>query len=112
MAFHDARNIAEDFFIQCHSFKDWLIHDHPQLKKAVEQHINATPELALAADYANMQKHSAISNPRSQHRIEKVNVHNKIDLTPERDAFLSSATFTVTLANGRGLNGLALPSRA
>ena len=56
------RNVY-DFFVACHSLKDYLIHDDtfPANKKAaIDDYINQTPVLAICADFANLWKHSKL----------------------------------------------------
>lgn len=56
------------FFIECHSFKDWLINDDDVLKELgwekkeelIEDFVHSTYELQLCADIANGKKHRRI----------------------------------------------------
>lgn len=79
----DAADAAEEFFVQCHSFKDWLKKELPAGAEDVDKYINANEALALAADFCNSSKHAGLSKaPRSGKDIQKINTHMKIDLMP------------------------------
>jgi hypothetical protein len=93
----DARDTAEDFFIQCHSFKDWLKKELPAGAADVEKYINTKEALALAADYCNSSKHAGLRTaPRSGKDIQKINTHMKLDLTPR--GFVASSRLEINVS--------------
>jgi hypothetical protein len=94
----DARDAAEEFFNQCYHFKDWLKKDATiDAGKSVEKYINASPALALAADYCNSFKHAGVDGKtRSGKDIQKINTHIKMDITPS--GFVTSSRLEVTIS--------------
>jgi hypothetical protein len=94
----DARDAAEEFFNQCYHFKDWLKKDATiDAGKSVEKYINASPALALAADYCNSFKHAGVDEKtRSGKDIQKINTHIKMDITPS--GFVTSSRLEVTIS--------------
>ncbi|MDA9934365.1 hypothetical protein N9B88_01220 [Rubripirellula sp.] len=53
------------FFVECHSFKDWLKNDPTFTRKNsdIERHVSDTPLLAICADFANGKKHLECTQP-------------------------------------------------
>lgn len=102
----EAKACGESFFIQCHSFKDWLKNEHPKLAKDIEDHITNSSALALAADYANTFKHGGLSgSPRSGRKIEGINQHTHLDLSGRGP--ITSAKLEITV-DGVKIDALAL----
>jgi hypothetical protein len=68
-AIHTARHELHSFFVQTYQLKDALIADGTNTgitRKQIEDAITASPELALLADLANLDKHDHLSRaPRS-----------------------------------------------
>ena len=92
-----AKEATEDFFSHCYHFKDWLIKEFPNLKQAVEDHINRSLPLSLAADYCNTFKHGELDRkPRSRQHLEAVLQHTKLDLTA--NGFVASAQVEIKTA--------------
>lgn len=57
------------FFVECHSFKDWLINDpsyDDYSKREIENFVTCNFELALCADVANGKKHLVCHNRRNR----------------------------------------------
>src|SRR5664280_2882564 len=79
----DARDAAEEFFNQCYHFKDWIKKDASiRVDQDVEEFINFSSAMQLAADYCNSLKHAGLDKrSRSGKEIERVNTHMKLDLT-------------------------------
>jgi len=94
----EAKEAAEEFFTHRHHFKDWLIKELPNnLKQAVEDHINDSVPLSLAADYCNTFKHAGLDRkPRSGQHLDAVLQHTRIDLTPQ--GFVASAQVEIKTA--------------
>jgi len=90
----DAADAAEEFFVQCYHFKDWLKKAYPKLSKDIEQHITDSQSLSLAADFCNTRKHAGI-NRQSRHgeHIVAVNTHMKIDMKP--NGFVASSDIAI-----------------
>ena len=58
------RNELHAFFVQCYHLKDLLLRDDPSgIACSLERRITTTPELALIADLANLDKHGKLSKP-------------------------------------------------
>lgn len=93
----DARDATEDFFNQTYHFKDWLKKDKTiQLLSDVEEYINRSSALALAADYCNSFKHGGLNkDSRSGKELQKINTHIKLDLTPA--GFVASSRLEITI---------------
>jgi hypothetical protein len=95
----DANDAAEAVFNQCYHFKDWL--ERPSHAKSVEEYINASDALSLAADFCNSFKHAGLgsSPPRSGKEIQKVNNHMRMDLTSR--GFVASQIWNSPLPENR-----------
>jgi len=93
----DARDATEDFFNQAYHFKDWLKKDvNTKLLTDVEQYINKSSALSLAADYCNAFKHAGLNkDARSGKELQKINTHVKFDLTPH--GFVASSRLEITI---------------
>jgi hypothetical protein len=93
----DARDAAEDFFNQCHHFKDWLKKDSAvTFGQNPETFINSSPSLKLAADYCNSHKHAGLDRQsRSGKSIDRINTHMKMDITPR--GFVASSWVEITI---------------
>jgi hypothetical protein len=94
----DARDAVEEFFNQCYHFKDWIKKD-PSIKvgQNVEEFINSSLAMQLAADYCNSLKHAGLDRvSRSGKTIERVNTHMKIDLTSR--GFVASSRLELTIS--------------
>lgn len=95
----DAVRAAENFFITCHSLKDWLKKDYPHLEQAIENYITSSPPLALAADYANMRKHGKLDRrARSGKRIDRMNTHGVV--TEGDEGLVTSAKVVIVFDDG------------
>ncbi len=94
----DARDAAEDFFNQCYHFKDWIKKDASiSVDQNVEEFINSSPAMQLAADYCNSQKHAGLDRgSRSGKAIERVNTHVKLDITSR--GFVASSRLELTIS--------------
>ncbi len=93
----ESRDTTEDFFNQCYHFKDWLKTDKTlSLLENVEDYINNTPSLSLAADYCNSFKHGGISRTRSGKDLQQINTHINFDLTPR--GFIASSRLEITIS--------------
>lgn len=93
----DSRDAVENFFNHCYHLKDWLKKD-PQvtLKLDVEEYINSSSSLSLAADYCNTFKHAGLDRKnRSKRKLEKINTHINLDLTPT--GFVASSKLELTI---------------
>ena len=58
------------FFVECHSFKDWLRNDksfNEYTNREIESFISENYELSLCADVANGKKHLVCHNRRNKH---------------------------------------------
>jgi hypothetical protein len=85
-----AKEATEEFFTECHHFKDWLIKELPNLKQTVESYISNSAPLSLAADYCNTFKHAGLDKkPRSGQQLVEVLQHTRMDITPQ--GFVCSA---------------------
>ena len=105
----DAGDLAEAFFNQCYHLKDWIEKD-PVIgaKVDVEAYINKVGALRIIADYCNSLKHGGLGKnykPRSGGKLEQVQTHMKIDLTPK--GFASSAQLKIIIG-GKPYNAYKL----
>lgn len=93
----DPRDATEDFFNQCHHFKDWLKKDSSiTLVEDVEGFISMNDSLSLAADYCNSFKHGGLDKKsRSKQKLEEINTHVNLDLTPR--GFVASGRLELTI---------------
>lgn len=93
----DARDATEDFFNQTYHFKDWLKKDESiKLLSDIEEYINKSSALALAADYCNAFKHAGLNrDSRSGKELQKINTHINLDLTPH--GFVASSRLEITI---------------
>lgn len=74
-AIHLAYNELHSFFVQLYHLKDWLIKDSQNTSipcETIESTITKTPELALLADLANLDKHGELSRPPRSGDIPKI----------------------------------------
>ena len=103
----DARDAAEDFFNQSHHLKDWLKKDTSiKADQDIEQFINNSQCLRLAADFCNSFKHGGLNrSSRSGQEIERLNTHIKIDLTSK--GFVASSRLEITIS-GRSYDAYKL----
>jgi hypothetical protein len=102
----ESGDATEDFFCQCYHLKDWLIKDKSLLKEDVEEFINKSPSLSLAADYCNSFKHAGLKRPpRSGKLIQKINTHVNFDLTTT--GFVASSRLEITIS-GKKYDSLVL----
>lgn len=102
----DAKVLGKNFFIDCHSFKDWLKKEHPTLSTAIEAHITNSPPLALAADIANSMKHGGLDkSPRSGENISTIRQHTRLDFSGHRA--VTSATLEIVV-NGVVMDAVTL----
>jgi hypothetical protein len=105
----DAADLAEAFFNQCYHLKDWIKNDPViRAKVDVEAHIDEVGALRIIADYCNSLKHGGLGKnykPRSGGKLEQVQTHMKIDLTPK--GFVSSAQLTI-IVGGKPYNAYKL----
>lgn len=94
----EAKDKAEEFFTQCHHFKDWLTKDNSiNLQYNVEKYINDSNFLCLCADYCNSMKHGGYDKnrkPRSGKELDKVNTHISIGPLPTGGTISSYARIT------------------
>lgn len=95
----DARDAVEDFFYHCYHFKDWIKKDSSiTLIEDIEDFINNSDSLSLAADYCNSFKHAGLNKKsRSKDKLEKINTHINLDLT--QTGFISYANLEITIGN-------------
>lgn len=92
----DAKDATESFFNQCYHLKDWIIQENIDLKEDVENYINKSNSLSLAADYCNSFKHAGLrKKTRSGKKLEALHTHIKIDLTSS--GFTSSSKLDITI---------------
>ena len=70
------------FFVACYHLKDYLKKDHRITRRQdVEDCINASPSLKLAADIANSQKHAGLDKTsRSGKNLDQINMAYSIDM--------------------------------
>lgn len=103
----DAKDSTEEFFNQCYHFKDWLKKDLSiSITSNIEDFINNSTSLSLAADYCNSFKHGGLDKPpRSTQLIEKINTHIKLDLTSK--GFVASSSLEITIS-GKKYDALSL----
>lgn len=103
----DPRDTTEEFFSQCYHFKDWLKKDTSiTIIRDVEDFINKSATLSIAADYCNSFKHAGLDKKsRSGQEIEKMNTHVNIDLTPR--GVISFARLELTIS-GKKYNAFLL----
>ena len=94
----DARDAAEDFFNQCYHFKDWIKKDTSiRVDQDVEEFINSSTVMQLAADYCNSLKHAGLDRgSRSGKTLERLNTHVNIDLTSR--GFVASSRLELTIS--------------
>lgn len=93
----ESRDAVEDFFNQCYHLKDWLKKDkNTNLYTDIEDYINKSHSLSLAADYCNTFKHAGLDSNRSNKNLEKINTHIKFDLTPR--GFVASSRLELTIS--------------
>lgn len=103
----EARDATEDFFNQAYHFKDWLKKDRSiNLLEDVEDYINTTKALSLAADYCNAFKHAGLDRaPRLGKTLDKLNTHVRLD-------FLTTGPQTASIleihVDGKGYNSFEL----
>lgn len=93
----DPKDAAEDFFNQCYHFRDWLKKDSSvTLVNNIEEFINNSTALSLAADYCNSFKHAGLDKKsRPGQELEKMNTHVNFDITPR--GFVASARLEFTI---------------
>ncbi len=93
----DPQDTAEDFFNQCYHFKDWVKKDSALvLAQDIEDFINRSKSLSLAADYCNSFKHAGLDREsRSGQVFEKMNRHIRFDLTQR--GFVASGRLELTI---------------
>ena len=77
-----AKDAATSFFVECYHLKDWLKKDarvrHP---RDVEDFINKSSALSLAADLCNSLKHAGLGKrPRSGAHLNRINMAYSIDV--------------------------------
>lgn len=103
----EANDATEDFFNQCYHLKDWIKKDsNVKLNDDVEQYINNSKYLAIAADYCNIFKHAGLDKKsRSNQKIESTNTHVRFDLTSR--GFVASSKFEISI-DGKKYNSLIL----
>jgi hypothetical protein len=102
----DARDATEDFFNQCYHLKDWFKKEYPALSCRVEDFINKSKFLSLAADYANSFKHAGLDKkPRSGKNIEKIKPSLNITLRLGHGAVSGSSSLFITI-DGNEFNSL------
>jgi hypothetical protein len=102
ITYSDAYDLAETFFNQCHHLKDWVKKDPLVVRSCVdvEGFIQKTPVLRIVADYCNSLKHAGLDREsRSGERVEAVNTHLKMDLTPK--GFVTSAQLEIRVGGKR-----------
>lgn len=94
----DAKDATEEFFNQCYHFKDWLKKNTSVLiTKDIEQFIDNSNSLSLAADYCNSFKHAGLDKlPRSNVKIENINTHTTFDLTSS--GFIAFSRLELTIS--------------
>ena len=78
------------FFVECHSFKDWLRNDKSfteYTNREIEAFVSQNYELCLCADIANGKKHLVCDNRRIKHIPESQHLRYGIEaiLTPDGD---------------------------
>lgn len=93
----EAKDSTEDFFNHCYHFKDWLKKDRSiSITSDIEDFINNSTSLSLAADYCNSFKHGGLDKKaRSNKQLEKINTHIKFDLTPS--GFIATSSLEITI---------------
>ena len=96
----ESRDAVEDFFNQCYHLKDWLKKGADvTILLDIEDYIDKSLPLSLAADYCNTFKHAGLNRSRSNKNIEKVNTHIKLDLTP--NGFVATSRLEITIAGDK-----------
>lgn len=65
---HEFWDIAFAFFQNAYHLKDWIVFEHPRLKKVTEQFIASNPNLCYCADICNGTKHREVTQGH-RHRI-------------------------------------------
>ena len=108
ISLHAARDVADDFFNHCYHFKDWLKRDPAIPELGVEDFINNSQSLSLAADYCNSSKHGGAGrNPKSGKKIEEANVHTTLNLTAK--GFVNSSRLEIII-DGKAYDAFSLAS--
>ncbi len=77
-----AVDATKSFFVECYHFKDWLKKDSRITRpQDVEDCINASHSLSLAADLCNSLKHAGLDKtPRSGMNLDRINMAYSLDL--------------------------------
>lgn len=95
-----AKDVTHDFFLQCYSFKDWLKKDsRVKNPKDVEDYIDSSPALSVAADLCNSFKHAGLDKgkPRSGQLLERINTAYSLVAKTHGGPLVASTRIVITM---------------
>jgi len=91
---HAAGDATKSFFMECYHLKDWLKKDSRiKCSKDVEDFINKSHALSLAADLCNSLKHAGLDKPpRSGLHLDRINMAYSLDIPASAEPGLIKIT--------------------
>lgn len=94
------KDATEDFFYHCYHLKDFIkkeTNDNSK-KNKIEEYINNSTYLSIAADFCNTFKHGGLDKKsRYKYAIQATNTHIKFDINS--NGFIGSSKFEICINN-------------